>query len=88
MPYEGHRNWTPARNAVRTAVNETIRAGGVFDQVLDFDRAVRDPSLPDRLLPAYDSGDHLHLTDAGYQRLGSLPDVADLLRAQPSSDAL
>ncbi|MEU9200578.1 SGNH/GDSL hydrolase family protein [Streptomyces sp. NPDC048332] len=88
MPYEGHGNWTPARNAVREHVNETIRAGGVFDEFLDFDLAVRDPSRPNRLLPAYDSGDHLHLNDDGYQRLGSLVNVASLLRAQPSSDAL
>ncbi|WP_326661795.1 SGNH/GDSL hydrolase family protein [Streptomyces sp. NBC_00385] len=88
MPYEGQGNWTPARNAVRAQVNAAIRAGGVFDEVLDFDRAVQDPSRPNRLLPAYDSGDHLHLNDAGYQRLGSLADVASLLRAQPSSDAL
>lgn len=88
MPYEGYRTWNPAQNAVRARVNETIRAGGVFDQVLDFDRAARDPSQPDRLLPGYDSGDHLHLNDAGYQRLGFLADVPDLLRARPSSNAL
>lgn len=88
MPYEGHRNWTPARDAVRHQVNATIRAGGVFDQVLDFDLAARDPQRPARLLPAYDVGDHLHLNDAGYQRLGTLADVADLLRTRPTSDAL
>lgn len=88
MPYEGYRTWNPAQNAVRARVNETIRAGGVFDQVLDFDRAARDLSQPDRLLPGYDSGDHLHLNDAGYQRLGFLADVPDLLRARPSSNAL
>ncbi|WP_406096567.1 SGNH/GDSL hydrolase family protein [Streptomyces sp. NBC_01013] len=88
MPYEGYRAWTPAQNAVRAQVNETIRAGRIFDQVLDFDRAVLDPSHPDRLQPRYDSGDHVHLTDAGYQRLGSLADVADLLRTRPTSDVL
>ncbi|MER7723138.1 SGNH/GDSL hydrolase family protein [Streptomyces sp. NPDC096323] len=88
MPSEGYRTWTPAQNAVRVQVNETIRAGGVFDEVLDFEGAVRDPSRPDRLLPAYDSGDHLHLNDAGYQRLGSLIDLNSLLHTRPLSDAL
>ncbi|WP_406450536.1 SGNH/GDSL hydrolase family protein [Streptomyces sp. NBC_00876] len=88
MPYEGYRSWTPAQNAVRAQVNATIRAGGVFDQVLDFDRAMRDPGHPDRLPAAYDSGDHLHLNDAGYRRLGSLVDIDDLLRARPAADAL
>jgi hypothetical protein len=33
--------------------------------VIDFDEAVRDPSHPAQLLPAFDSGDHLHVNDAG-----------------------
>ena len=31
------------------------------------DAVLRDPRHPARLLPAYDSGDHLHPGDAGYQ---------------------
>ncbi|MFD1147060.1 SGNH/GDSL hydrolase family protein [Saccharothrix hoggarensis] len=57
------------REAARQAVNEWIRKGGRFDAVLDFDAAVRDPDEPRRLLPAYDEGDHLHLSPAGYQAL-------------------
>ena len=34
-------------------------------RTVDFDAAVRDPNQPSRLLPAYDSGDHLHVNDAG-----------------------
>jgi hypothetical protein len=33
--------------------------------VIDFDEAVHDPSHPTQLLPNYDSGDHLHVNDAG-----------------------
>ncbi|MEW1686765.1 SGNH/GDSL hydrolase family protein [Streptomyces sp. NPDC091265] len=88
MPYQGYRSWTPVQNTVRTRVNEMIRAGGVFDEFLDFDRALRDPAHPHRLYPAFDSGDHLHLNDAGYQRLGSLVGTADLVPTRPSSDAL
>ncbi|QQQ79603.1 SGNH/GDSL hydrolase family protein [Saccharothrix sp. 6-C] len=57
------------REASRQAVNGWIRAGGVFDAVLDFDAAARDPRDHRRLLPAYDDGDHLHLTPAGYRAL-------------------
>jgi lysophospholipase L1-like esterase len=54
----------------RRAVNEWIRAAGNFDAVIDFDKVVRDPQQPDRLLPAYDCGDHLHPSPAGYRAMG------------------
>ncbi|GAB2959867.1 SGNH/GDSL hydrolase family protein [Saccharothrix stipae] len=57
------------RDAARQAVNEWIRTSGVFDAVLDFDVAARDPLEPRRLRAAYDEGDHLHMTPAGYQAL-------------------
>jgi lysophospholipase L1-like esterase len=56
--------------ADRLAVNQWIRADGHFDAVIDFDAAVRDPEHPDRLLPAYDCGDHLHPSPAGYKVMG------------------
>ena len=42
------------------ALNHWIRTSGAFDGVVDVDQVLRDPSHPTRLLPAYDSGDHLH----------------------------
>ncbi|WNF27267.1 SGNH/GDSL hydrolase family protein [Streptomyces sp. C11-1] len=88
-PFEGFPSWTPERNAVRLAVNEQIRAGTVFDAYVDFDEAVRDPAAPNRLLTAYDSGDHLHFNDDGYRALGDRVDLASLDRAPaPRSDAL
>jgi len=57
-------------DADRKAVNEWIRTPGHFDAVLDFDRVVRDPQQPNRMLPAYDCGDHLHPGPAGYRAIG------------------
>ncbi|MEU8637262.1 SGNH/GDSL hydrolase family protein [Amycolatopsis sp. NPDC048633] len=69
-PFGGNEGYDdPLREAARTSVNTWIR--GHFDAVLDFDRVVRDPSSPTRLLPAYDVGDHLHLNPAGYRALGT-----------------
>ena len=62
--------YTPEREGVRQKVNAWILNSGAFDAVLDFDKSVRDPSQPTRLLPAYDSGDHLHANDAGYSATG------------------
>jgi len=77
--------YSAANEAKRLAVNRWIRTSGEYDGVIDFDRAVRDPAQPLSMLPAYDSGDHLHPNDAGMQamadaiplRLFSTPSAAD-----------
>ncbi|HTI83367.1 MAG TPA: SGNH/GDSL hydrolase family protein [Acetobacteraceae bacterium] len=68
--------WTPAREAVRLAVNAWIRESGAFDAVVDFDAGIRDPDRPARMLPIYDCGDHLHPSDAGYNRMGDIIDLS------------
>ncbi len=68
--------WTPAREATRQAVNTWIREGGAFDAVIDFDQGLRDPEHPTRMLPIYDCGDHLHPSDAGYNRMGDVIDLS------------
>ncbi len=75
-PYVGSDYYHPdaASEADRTALNAWIRTPGHFDAVLDFDRAVRDPAHPDRMIPAFDSGDHLHPSPAGYKAIAdSIP---------------
>ena len=61
---------------MREALNQWIRTGGVFDGVIDFDKAVQDPSNPRVFVPAYDSGDHLHPNDAGYEKMGEFIDLS------------
>lgn len=75
-PYVGSDYYHPGplSEADRQAVNQWIRGEGHFDAVLDFDSVVRDHRQPDRLLPAYDCGDHLHPSPAGYKAMGdSIP---------------
>ncbi|MFF1451511.1 SGNH/GDSL hydrolase family protein [Streptomyces sp. NPDC058274] len=74
-PCEGESLCTAAADTRRTAVNAWIRDNDDFDGTLDFDAVLRDPAHPARLLPAYDSGDHLHPGDAG---LAALADSVDL----------
>lgn len=71
-PYVGSDYYHPGplSEADRQAVNAWIRTPGNFDQVIDFDVVVRDPEHPDRLRPAYDCGDHLHPSPAGYKAMG------------------
>ncbi|MGZ5199835.1 MAG: SGNH/GDSL hydrolase family protein [Telluria sp.] len=73
-PFEGTifpGYYTPEKEAVREAVNDWIRSSDEFDAVIDFERAVRDPAHPTRMLAAYDSGDHLHPNDLGMQAMAN-----------------
>jgi lysophospholipase L1-like esterase len=70
-PYAGSDYYHPGplSEADRQNVNGWIRATGHFDAVVDFDAVVRDPHQPGHLLPAYDCGDHLHPSPAGYRAM-------------------
>ena len=63
--------------------NEWIRTSGAFDGVIDFDKVVRDPSNPLAINPAFDSGDHLHPNDAGYQAMANAIPLSLLLNLRP-----
>jgi lysophospholipase L1-like esterase len=72
LPCEGvifANYWTPEGEVTRQALNQWIRTGKEYDGVVDFDAVMRDPSAPTKLLAKYDSGDHLHPNDAGYQAM-------------------
>ena len=62
----------------RQEVNAVIRAGAIGDGAVDFDRALRDPADPSRLAPAYNGGDGLHPSSAGYRRMAQAVDLGKL----------
>ncbi len=61
----------PPREALRTRLDAWIRASRDFDGVIDFDAVLRDPADPHRMRPRFDSGDHLHPSDAGYAAMAA-----------------
>ncbi|MEW2524153.1 GDSL-type esterase/lipase family protein [Streptomyces sp. NPDC047071] len=69
---------TPEGRAVRREVNAWIRTSTVFDAVVDVAAAVQDPQAPDAIRPDLDSGDHLHLNDAGTHAMAAAVDLAHL----------
>jgi lysophospholipase L1-like esterase len=77
-PFRGFGTWTKQRERLRQQVNRWIRTSGAFDAVVDFDRAVRSSKSPDRLVRAYDAGDHLHLSDAGRHKLADAIPLKEL----------
>jgi lysophospholipase L1-like esterase len=74
-PFEGAAYFTPEGEAKRQAINNWIRTSKAYDGVIDFDSATRDPASPGKFLPLYDSGDHLHPNDAGYEAMGKSIDL-------------
>ncbi len=74
-PFGGSFYDSPMHETARETVNDWIRHGGAFDGVIDFDAAIRDPENPTRLLPAGDSGDHLHPNEKGYQVMAGAVDL-------------
>ncbi|MFI9243450.1 SGNH/GDSL hydrolase family protein [Streptomyces sp. NPDC053086] len=81
-PFKGWPEWDPAAEAVRQEVNRYLRGSGDFDAVTDFDRVLRSPYDPERLLPFFDGGDHLHPNDKGMQALADAVDPAGLTCAR------
>ncbi len=78
-PFEGAAYFTPDGEIKRQAVNAWIRTGKTgsptYDGVIDFDTATRDPQNPTKFNPQFDSGDHLHPNDAGYQAMANAIDL-------------
>lgn len=80
-PFEGASYWSPAGEATREAVNHWILTSGAFDGVIDFAAVTADPANPEMFNPAYDSGDHLHPNDAGYQAMANAINLAMLIHS-------
>ncbi len=69
LPMGGWRTDAPFRQEMRHAYNDFIRTTDLIDGCIDFDKALRDPEKPDYFAAQYDSGDHLHPSKAGYERM-------------------
>ncbi|MFG2352268.1 SGNH/GDSL hydrolase family protein [Streptomyces sp. NPDC048521] len=77
-PFKGWYEWDPAAEALRQEVNQFLRTSGDFDAVTDFDRTLRSPYDPERILPFLDGGDHLHPNDKGMQAMADAVDPESL----------
>jgi lysophospholipase L1-like esterase len=78
-PFGANAYYSPAHEDARQAVNTYVKSGA-FDGYIDFDAAVSDGGSPPKLQAAYDSGDSLHLTPAGYQKTADTVDPMLLTR--------
>jgi len=74
-PSGTNTGWNPEKTAIRNEVNQWIRTKAPFDRVIDFDRVVRDPTSPDLLRSAFNCGDGIHPSAAGYYAMGKSVDL-------------
>jgi len=74
-PFDGAAYATAVGEAKRMDINKWIRTSGAYDGVVDFEAAVRDPKQPSKEILSFDPGDHLHLTDSGYQAMADAVDL-------------
>jgi len=72
LPFGGSQYASTAHESARQTVNNWIKTSGKFDAVIDLATEVSDPSNRANLLSTYDSGDHLHLNVAGYQKMAEM----------------
>lgn len=79
LPMGGWRTDAAFRQEMRHGYNQFIRTTTLIDGCIDFDKALRDPQRPDYFLPRYDSGDHLHPSKEGYERM-AMEIPAELLK--------
>lgn len=68
--------YSDAFEAKRGAFNAWVRSNTTIDAVLDFDKVMQNPADPLSLLPAYDSGDHLHPNDKGAEAMANAVDLS------------
>jgi lysophospholipase L1-like esterase len=83
LPDKGAGYYSERAEAIRQAANAWIRTSGQFDGVVDFDQALQDPSDPAALLAGFDSGDHLHPSEAGMQAMANAVDLRLLGPSRP-----
>jgi lysophospholipase L1-like esterase len=78
-PFGGNGYFSSAHEMTRTNVNNWFRTNTIYDGVIDFDAAVRDPVTQTNFQAAFFAGpyanDWLHLNAAGYQTMASNIDL-------------
>lgn len=71
MPFEGAGYYRPERELLRERLNAWIRTAGLFDGVVDMEKAMADPANPKRLRTDLQVGDNLHPNAAGQRAMGA-----------------
>lgn len=71
-PFGGSERFDDRSEASRQTINQGIRHGELFDGVIDFDAAIRDPLRSDWMASGTHRDDRLHPNDEGYARMATV----------------
>jgi len=78
-PFGGNGYYTAARETARQTVNAWFRTNTIFDGVIDFDAAVRDPvmltNFQAAFYPGANANDWLHMNPFGYKAMADAIDL-------------
>src|ERR1035437_484770 len=88
LPFGGSSYDSPDHQKAWQTVNDWIRDSGRFDAVIDLDSAMHDPANPSKLLPSYDSGDHLHPSETGHHMMAEAVDLTLFGVADTTTDLI
>lgn len=69
LPIYGWRTYADFRENIRVEFNDWLKNSTLFDGCIDFDKAVRDERDIRKFKPGFDSGDHLHPSEAAYKAM-------------------
>lgn len=72
LPIGGWRTYNEERDRIRNEFNEWLRNSDIFTGCIDFDKAVRNPQKAEFFADGYDSGDHLHPSEAAYKAMADI----------------
>jgi lysophospholipase L1-like esterase len=69
-PAGTNTGWNPEKTRLRNDVNQWIRAKAGFDDIIDFDKVVRDSADSNLMSAPFNCGDGVHPSPAGYFAMG------------------
>lgn len=69
LPIYGWRTYEAFREKLKNDFNNWLRYDAQLDGCVDFDKAVCDAAQPERFRDGFDSGDHLHPSEAAYKAM-------------------
>jgi lysophospholipase L1-like esterase len=72
LPIYGWRTYAPFREDMKNAFNDKLRNLDCVEGCIDFESALRDKANPKAFAVGFDSGDHLHPSEAAYEVMATV----------------